>query len=106
MQDIGTAAAAAFAAPERFDGIELEPAGDHLSMAEIAEVLARAVGVPLSAPDMTEDEALAAGMPAMGATHDWLNVAGMPGRPDHARALGIPVTSFADWAAEHMRADA
>ena len=50
-------------------------------MTEIAEVLSRALGTPLSAPDMTEEEALAAGMPAMGASHEWLNVAGQPGRP-------------------------
>ncbi|MEV0085399.1 NmrA family NAD(P)-binding protein [Saccharopolyspora sp. NPDC050642] len=106
VDDIGAAAAAAIAAPERFHEVELELAGDHLSMAEIAEVLSRALGTPLSAPDMTEQEALAAGMPAMGASHEWLNVAGQPGRPEYARNLGIPLTGFERWAHEHMRADA
>ena len=32
VDDIGRAAAAAFAAPERFDGVELELASDYLSM--------------------------------------------------------------------------
>ncbi|GLY76914.1 NmrA/HSCARG family protein [Actinoallomurus iriomotensis] len=106
VDDIGRAAAAAVAAPERFDGVELELASDHLSMKEIAEVLSRALGTRLTAPDMTEEEALAAGMPAMGATHEWLNVAGQPGRPEYARALGLPLTSFEEWAREHMRAAA
>jgi uncharacterized protein YbjT (DUF2867 family) len=105
-QDIGRAAAAALAAPERFDRVELELASDHLSMTEIAAVLSRALGTPLAAPDMTEQQALAAGMPAMGAGHEWLNAAPQPGRPQYARDLGIPLTSFAEWAAEHMRADA
>ncbi|MEV4171324.1 NmrA family NAD(P)-binding protein [Nonomuraea sp. NPDC049709] len=106
VEDIGRAAAAAIAAPDRFDGVELELASDYLSMTEIAEVLSRALGTRLSAPDMTMEEALAAGMPAMGASGEWLNVAGQPGRPQYARDLGIPLTSFEEWAQEHMRAKA
>ncbi|MCE4946662.1 NmrA family NAD(P)-binding protein [Streptomyces albulus] len=103
VDDIGRAAAAAITAPERFRGVELELASDYLSMTEIAEVLSRALGTQLSAPDMTEEEALAAGMPAMGATHEWLNVTGQPGRPQYARDLGIPLTSFEEWTQQHMR---
>ncbi|MFF4753406.1 NmrA family NAD(P)-binding protein [Streptomyces sp. NPDC002514] len=103
VDDIGAAAAAAVAAPERFDGVELELASDYLSMTEIAEVLSRALGVPLSAPDMTEEEALAAGMPPMGAGHAWMNMAGQPARPEYARALGIPLTGFAQWTRRHLR---
>lgn len=106
VEDIGTAAAAAIAAPERFDGVELELAGDYRSMTEIAEALSRALGASLSAPDLTEEEALAAGMPAMGATHEWLNVAGQPARPQFATDLGLPLTSFETWARHHLRADA
>ncbi|GAA0970225.1 NmrA family NAD(P)-binding protein [Actinocorallia libanotica] len=105
-EDVGRAAAAAIADPERFDRIELEFASDHLSMAEIAEILTRSLGTPLSAPDMTEQEALSAGMPAMGASHEWLNVAEQPGRPQYARDLGIPLTSFEEWAQKHMHAQA
>ncbi|OLT10083.1 NmrA family protein [Actinomadura sp. CNU-125] len=106
VDDIGGAAAAAVAEPERFDGVELELASEYLSMTEIAEVLSRVLGRRLTAPDMTEEEAFAAGMPAMGAGHEWLNAAGQPGRPEYARALGVPLTSFEEWAREHMRADA
>ncbi|MEV5709981.1 NmrA family NAD(P)-binding protein [Actinoallomurus sp. NPDC052274] len=104
VDDVGRAAAAAIAEPERFDGVELELASDYLSMAEIAEILSRAVGVRLSAPDMTEEEAFAAGMPGMGASHEWLNVVGQPARPEYARDLGIPLTGFEEWARDHMRA--
>ncbi len=104
VNDIGGAAAAAIAAPERFHGVELELAGDHLSMTEIAEILSRALGRQLSAPDMTEEEALAAGMPSFGASHAWLNEAGQPGRPQYARKLGLSVTSFDAWAREHLSA--
>ncbi|WP_227999652.1 NmrA family NAD(P)-binding protein [Nocardia australiensis] len=105
VDDIGRAATAAIAAPQRFDGVELELASDYLSMTEIAEILSRTLGTQLSAPDMTEEQAIAAGMPAMGASHEWLNVAGQPGRPQFARDLDIPLTSFEEWAQQHMRAD-
>ncbi|MEV4364994.1 NmrA family NAD(P)-binding protein [Nonomuraea sp. NPDC049625] len=101
--DIGRAAAAAIATPERFDGVELELASDYLPMTEIAGILSRAMGTPLVAPDMTEEQALAAGMPAMGSSHEWLNVAGQPARPQYARDLGLRLTSFEEWARQHLR---
>ncbi|MFI6701005.1 NmrA family NAD(P)-binding protein [Streptomyces sp. NPDC050509] len=104
--DIGATAAAAIAAPERFDGVELELASDRLTMTEVAAVLSRALGTELAAPDLTEEEALAAGMPAMGAAHAFMNVAGQPARPAYARALGVPLTSFEEWARGHMHATA
>ncbi len=100
--DIGAALAAAIAAPERFNGLELELASDYRSMTEIAAVLSRALGTHLSAPDMTLKEALAAGLPVMAAGHDFLNVVGQPARPEQAHELGIPLTSFDTWAHEHM----
>lgn len=103
VADIGRAAAAAITEPGRFDRVELELASDYLSMAEIAEVLSAVLGVALTPPDMTEEQALAAGMPAMGASHAFMNVEGQPARPEYARALGIPLTGFATWAQQHMR---
>jgi len=102
VDDIGTAAAAAIAEPERFTGVELELASDFLTMAEIAEVLSGALGTKLAAPDMTVEQAVAAGMPPMGASHEWLNVIGQPGRPEFARELGIPLTGFDDWARKYL----
>ncbi|WP_329139740.1 NmrA family NAD(P)-binding protein [Streptomyces sp. NBC_01476] len=103
VDDIGTAAAAAIAAPERFDRVELELAGDYLSMTDIAATLSRALGTELTAPDMTLDEANAAGMTPAGASHEWMNVAGQPARPEYARALGIPLTTFEEWAGKYLR---
>ncbi|WP_327000358.1 NmrA/HSCARG family protein [Dactylosporangium sp. NBC_01737] len=99
VDDIGRAAAAAVAEPGRFHTVELELASDLRTMTEIAEVLSRALGVPLTAPDMTEEEAVAAGMPVWaGVSHERINVTGQPARPEDARALGIPLTSFEQWA--------
>jgi uncharacterized protein YbjT (DUF2867 family) len=107
VHDIGEAAAAAIAAPQRFDRVELELAGDYLTLTEVAKVLSGAVGTELTAPDMTEEEAIAAGMPVWaGISHEHMNVAGQPARPEYARALGIPLTTFEAWAHEHLRAAA
>ncbi|KUL34216.1 NmrA family NAD(P)-binding protein [Actinoplanes awajinensis] len=104
VQDIGAAVAAAVAAPQRFHEVELELASDYLPMTAIAQVLSDALGVPLTAPDMTEEQALAAGMPPYaGLPMELMNVAGQPARPEFARALGIPLTSFETWASTHMR---
>ncbi|GAB3949915.1 hypothetical protein GCM10029976_083680 [Kribbella albertanoniae] len=100
--DIGRAAAAAIADPSRFHAVELELAGDYLSMAEIAKTMAEVLDVPLEAPDLTESQALAAGMPPMGATHEWLNAIGQPARPEYARSLDLPLTSFRTWARDHL----
>ncbi|MER5650750.1 NmrA family NAD(P)-binding protein [Streptosporangium sp. NPDC002524] len=107
VKDIGVAAAAAIAAPERFHEVELELAGEHLALTDIAEVLSGALGTELAAPDMTAEEAIAAGMPRWGVTsHEFLNAAGQRARPEYARALGIPLTTFGEWANEHLRAAA
>jgi len=103
VADIGTAAATAIVEPERFDRVELELASDYLSMREIAEVLSRVLGTHLDAPEMTEEQARAAGLPLAGANHEWLNVAGQRARPEYARDLGIPLTGFETWAREFMR---
>ncbi|MEW2167181.1 NmrA/HSCARG family protein [Streptomyces sp. NPDC007084] len=103
VEDIGGAAAAAVAAPEDFHRVELELAGDFLTMTEIAQVLSRALGVELTAPDMTEAEATAAGMPSMGFGQSHINEHSQPARPEFARDLGLSVTRFEDWAREHLR---
>ncbi|MEK8103927.1 NmrA family NAD(P)-binding protein [Micromonospora sp. M12] len=91
------------AEPDRFHRVELELASDHLTMTEIAEALSDALGTELAAPDMTEEEAVAAGMPVWaGISHEQMNVVGHPARPEYARDLGIPLTTFATWAREHL----
>ncbi|MFI6858656.1 NmrA family NAD(P)-binding protein [Streptomyces sp. NPDC050421] len=103
VDDIGTAAAAAIAAPERFDRVELELAGDFLTMTDIAAVLSRTLGTELTAPDMADEEATAAGMPGMGFAQARINEEPQPARPEFARALGLPLTTFETWARDHLR---
>ncbi|MET7668238.1 NmrA family NAD(P)-binding protein [Micromonospora luteifusca] len=104
VDDIGSAAAAAIAEPDRFHRVELELASDYLTMTEIAKTLSDALGTELTAPDMTEEEAVAAGMPEWASiSHEQMNVVGQPARPEYARALGIPLTTFAEWTREALR---
>jgi uncharacterized protein YbjT (DUF2867 family) len=102
VADIGAAAAAAFADPARFHRVELELASELATMKRVAEVLSRTFGVEITAPDMTPEEAVAAGAPAWAVRHEWQNEVGHPARPEFARTLGIPLTSFADWTENHL----
>ena len=106
VDDIGAAVTAAIADPERFNRVELELASEHRSLTEVAAALSDVLGTPITAPAMTLDQAVAAGMPLMGSGHDFFNVVHQPGRPEHARAFGIPLTSFETWARQHMHAAA
>ncbi|OSC69645.1 NmrA family protein, partial [Streptomyces sp. 4F] len=69
VRDIGTAAAHALRDPDRFHQVELELAGDLRTMEQIAQTLSAAWGVPVTAPSMSMEEALDAGMPTWGAGH-------------------------------------
>jgi uncharacterized protein YbjT (DUF2867 family) len=102
VRDIGTAASHALRDPDRFHQVELELAGDVRTMKQIARTLSAAWGVPVTAPSLSVAEALDAGMPAWGAGHEWNSAVLQPARPEFARALGIPVTTFAEWANEQL----
>ncbi|WP_346674006.1 NmrA/HSCARG family protein [Nannocystis sp. SCPEA4] len=104
LQDIGAAAAAAFADPVGWNGVELELAGDRLSMREIAAVLSEALGIHIEAPSLTADEALAQGLwRAFVVSQERMNVVDSPARPEHARAKGLAITDFRTWAQAHLR---
>ncbi|MBO3675097.1 NmrA family NAD(P)-binding protein [Streptomyces sp. NEAU-YJ-81] len=106
VTDIGTAAAAAFADPERFHEAELELAGDRLPMTRIADVLSHALDIALTAPSMTAAEAHAAGTPEWAVHHyEFHNHFTHPARPAHARGFGLPLTGFAEWAEHHLRGE-
>ncbi|MFF7092439.1 NmrA/HSCARG family protein [Streptomyces rubradiris] len=102
VRDIGTAAAHALRDPDRFHQVELELAGDLRTMEQIAQTLSAAWGVPVTAPSMSLEEALDAGMPQWGAGHEWNNAVLQPARPEFARELGIPLTTFTEWADEQL----
>ncbi|KND37228.1 NmrA/HSCARG family protein [Streptomyces acidiscabies] len=105
VRDIGTAAAHALRDPDRFHRVELELAGELRTMEQIAQTLSAAWGVPVTAPSMTLEEALAAGMPTWGAGHEWNNAVLQPARPAYAHELGIPLTTFTEWADEQLTPD-
>lgn len=99
VQDIGEAAAAAIADPERFHGVSLELASDIKTMPQTAEILSAAWGRTITAPTLTVPEVIAMGvMEGMAQAHIWQNEVGQPARPEFARELGLPLTDLATWA--------
>ncbi|MBM7115048.1 NmrA/HSCARG family protein [Archangium primigenium] len=99
VKDIGEAGAAALLAPEKFHRVELELAGERLTMTDIARILGEAWNVSPEAPDITPEEALAQGMPpAFVKNYQQLNEVGSPATPEQARSLGLPLTDFKTWA--------
>ncbi|NTX17380.1 NmrA family NAD(P)-binding protein [Myxococcus sp. CA051A] len=98
VDDIGKAVARIIAEPERFDGRNLELAGDVRSLREISAVLSEAWKTKVEAPDLTPEEALAQGLlPAFVHSQRYLNENPSPARPDEARALGLSPRTFAQW---------
>ncbi|MBV9832220.1 MAG: NmrA family NAD(P)-binding protein, partial [Marmoricola sp.] len=102
VDDIGAAAAAAFADPGRFDGVELELAGDLLTFREAAAVLSDALGTTITVPE-SPAAARAAGLPDHFAiSQQLMSTHPAPARPEFARDLGLPTTSFATWCAARL----
>lgn len=99
VDDIGEAAAIAFTEPGRLDGMDVELAGDMLTMTETAAILSEVTGRTISAPVLTPLEAVERGMlPAMVNGVERINANGTPARPEDVRALGLPTTDFRTWA--------
>ncbi|MGV9215119.1 NmrA/HSCARG family protein [Micromonospora sp. RB23] len=99
VDDIGEAAATAFTNPGRFDGLDVELAGDLLTMTEVAAILSEVTGRTISAPVLTPQEAVERGLlPGMVNTVERINENGSPARPEITRALGLPTTDFRTWA--------
>ncbi|WGY00379.1 NmrA family NAD(P)-binding protein [Nocardioides sp. QY071] len=98
-EDIGAAAAAALLDPATFHGIELDLAGDVLSVGEIAAVLSTAWQEPIVPDILTPEQAVAAGIPQpVVEAQEWFNVVGSPARPEQARSLGLRPITFEEWA--------
>ncbi|MEV5788100.1 hypothetical protein AB0L42_45395 [Streptomyces sp. NPDC052287] len=71
-------------------------------MTDIAAVLSQTLGTELAAPAMTADEATAAGMPGMGFAQARINEEPQHARPEFARDLRLPLTTFETWAQDHL----
>ena len=104
VRDIGTAAAAAFADPERFDGVQLELAGDVRSLREVAAAMSEALGATIEPPTTTPEQAVAAGlMPELAQAQQLTNDDPGTARPELAHALGIPTTTLQQWCEAVLR---
>ena len=104
VDDIGVAGAAAFADPARWHGVDLDLAGDRLTMTEVAAILSEVLGRPVPAPVLTPEEAVARGLPEMMVPmQQWTDLMGSPALPEQAHAHGLPTTDFRTWAAAHLR---
>lgn len=104
VSDIGTAVAAAFFAPDTFDGRTIELAGELLTMPEVATILSDVWGTKLEAPALTPLEVIAEGfMVPMVEAQEWHNEVGLPARPHVAQSLGITTTSLKKWAEANPR---
>ncbi|MEU9888892.1 NmrA family NAD(P)-binding protein [Sphaerisporangium sp. NPDC051011] len=100
--DIGLAAAAAFMDPSRFNQVELELAGDVLTVGAIADVLSQIWGERVVSRSLTPDQAKAAGLPEpVVEAQEWLNIVGSPARPAQARSMGLSPIDFRTWATQH-----
>jgi uncharacterized protein YbjT (DUF2867 family) len=101
VEDIGRAAAAAVMDPDRFNGVELQLAGDVLTFAGIADVLSRAWGERILPPElpMTAEQALAKGMVApIVQACEWNRDVGQPATPEQLRSFGVEPLSLEAWA--------
>lgn len=98
VSDIGAAAAAAFAAPDRFHGVALDLVGERLSYRQAAAALTEAWGVPFTLTEGPE-QAAAEGMAEMFLqTHAFLDAHPRPAGPERAREFGLDPVGFAAWA--------
>ncbi|OAH12771.1 NmrA/HSCARG family protein [Streptomyces jeddahensis] len=98
VDDIGTAAAAAFAEPQRFHSAELELAGDVLSFRDIAQVLSQVLAAKIELP-ISPEHARAEGLMAeLFQAQQYMSAHPAPARPKFAANLGIPMTTFHEWA--------
>lgn len=101
-QDIGAFAAAAFAAPERFHGHEIDLATETFTLPEVAAKLTAATGKPVSAMTLSKEEMLTQPYGELGYKHEsWNNVEGYKVDLDAVRSWGIPLTTLDQFIAQH-----
>lgn len=103
VDDIGAAAAAAFAEPERFHGAALELAGDVLTFREAAQVLSEVLSADIAPPDGPEHVAMDGPMAPLFQAQRHMSAHPAPARPEVVAELGLARTSFRDWAEATLR---
>jgi uncharacterized protein YbjT (DUF2867 family) len=105
--DIGAAAAAVIADPRRYAGAEIELGGDLLTFGEIADTITKVSGHAVTAASHTVEEVVAIvgeKYRPVAITQAWYTVVGYPARREHAEPYGLPLTTFEQWANDHVDA--
>lgn len=98
VRDVGSAAAAAFAQPRRFHGVELELAGDILSFRDAAQILSRVLAADIELPAGPERLRAQGLAPALFQAQQYMSAHPAPARPEFAANLDVPTTTFDRWA--------
>lgn len=102
-EDIGATVVAAITDPRRFARAEIELGGDLLTVPEIAEIITRVTGNPVSVSCLPAAEVDAEfGAASWASTQVWLNSVGYAARPRHAAGYGLELSTFEQWATEHV----
>jgi uncharacterized protein YbjT (DUF2867 family) len=105
--DIGAAAAAVIADPQRYAGAEIELGGDLLTFGEIADTITKVSGHAVTVASHTVDEVAAIvgeWYRPFAITQAWYTAVGYPARREHAEPYGLTLTTFEQWANDHADA--
>ena len=104
VDDIGEAAAAAFAAPDVFDRAEVELAGDSMTFPQIAQALSEALGRSFRYVHESPDALINRGHhPGWVAKQVWYEQVNHRARPAHSAVFGLRPRTFAQFLAAHTQ---
>jgi uncharacterized protein YbjT (DUF2867 family) len=99
LKDIGAFSAAAFIRPNDFVGQAIDLAGDELTIPEVAVLLTKAMGRPISFQEFPLDQAESALGHDFAVMFRWFNEVGYAiDIPKLKQQFGISLTTFAEWA--------
>ena len=100
LKDIGAFSAAAFLRPNDFVGQAIDLAGDELTIPEVAVILTKAMGTPISFQEFPRDQAESMLGHDFAVMFRWFNEVGYAiNIPNLKQQFGISLTTFAEWAA-------
>ena len=97
--DVGRVVVTAILDPERFNGAEIELAGDSLTMAEISATLSTATNRTITATSMSAEQVIARGQfPGWVNSQEWQVAVGYPATPADSERYGIKPMTLQQWA--------
>jgi uncharacterized protein YbjT (DUF2867 family) len=98
LKDIGAFSAAAFMRPKDFIGQAIDLAGDELTIPEVAALLTKSMGRPISFQEFPSEQAESALGHDFAVMFRWFNEVGYAiDIPKLKQQYGIPLTTFAEW---------